>query len=144
MAFNAFGMNTYQMTVEGYWLENKRWYMPHSSAVYMVFTCRYNASANTVALRRLLYIGQAVDVQERLSCHEKLSLWRLYCVSGETLCFAMAAVPKACLDVCESALIVKHQPPCNKALTKSFPHRPTTIWLEGDTELLCTNFRVAG
>lgn len=144
MAFKAFGMNAYQMTVDGYWVENGRLCMPHTSAVYFVFTCRYNTFTNPFALRRLLYIGQAVDVQERLSCHEKLSLWRQYCGPGETICFAMAEVPAVCLDVCESALIFKHQPPCNLALTQSFPHRPTTIWLEGKTELLCANFRAAG
>lgn len=143
MEFKEFGLNAYGLSLDGYWLARNCGVMPHCAGIYFVYVCRYNSQSNTVILRRLLYIGQACDVHDRLANHEKMNMWHRYCGLGETICFSMAVVPTLRLDVCESALIRRHQPPCNTEYRNYFPHRPTTIRLSGDTALLDTEFRVA-
>lgn len=43
-------------------------------------------------LKRLLYIGEAADVQGRVASHEKLPAWKRQLKQGEVLCFNAAII----------------------------------------------------
>jgi hypothetical protein len=45
-----------------------------------------------VDLKRLLYIGEAADVQGRVASHEKLPAWKRQLKQGEVLCFNAAII----------------------------------------------------
>ena len=82
----------YAINFTGYWREPNVGGMPSSSGIYGVYACTYDAYVNSVSLQRLLYIGEAADIHDRVANHEKWSEWRRQVRSGEVLCLNAALV----------------------------------------------------
>ena len=59
---------TYNQTFDGYWRYVNRGSMPNKAGTY-------NLDAKTVSLNRLLYIGQASNIHDRLQDHECYLEW---------------------------------------------------------------------
>lgn len=64
-------MNTFNIDFKGYRLEKDINTLPNVSGVYVVYRCVYDASTDTVDIKELLYIGQAMKLRDRLVSHEK-------------------------------------------------------------------------
>lgn len=105
--------------------------MPSCSGVYFVYACTFNAIANTVLLRRLLYIGQASNINFRLVYHDKRPDWQRYLLSGETLCYACAQVDGRSLDLVEAAFVYKFKPVANDLLKNAYLHTPSQFEVSG-------------
>ena len=86
---------------------------------------------NTVTLKRLLYIGQALDVNARISAHDKRPIWDSMLAFGETVCYSVAAVDGRSLDVVEAALVYKLRPPTNELLARYYSHAPCSLTILG-------------
>lgn len=133
---------TIKIDFEGYWRDQNVSGAPAVSGVYAVYPTTYNPSANTVALNRLLYIGEATDVRARLETHERRPDWKANLRLGEELCFSVGRVESSCRDRAEAALIYKHKPPLNISCTDQFNYDRTTISLTGACALLSMYFIV--
>lgn len=131
------------LTFSGYWREPNRGGVPAASGVYCVYTATHNEAANTVTLHKLVYIGEAGDVRQRLANHERRGDWARHLGRGQVLCFSFAPVAAADRAQCEAALINRHKPPENTEYVDSFPFDPTTITVAGKTNLLQSGFTVA-
>jgi excinuclease UvrABC nuclease subunit len=83
---------TYGLTFGGYWLADAVSSLPASSGIYCVYACSHNPSLRQVSLRRLLYIGEAANVRDRVSIHERWNDWRNRLMTGEKLCFSAATI----------------------------------------------------
>ncbi len=134
---------TYTLEFDGYWREPNISGLPRGSAVYGVYACTYYSKAETVTLNRLIYIGEARDVNARIEGHEKWSEWRRELLHGEQLCFNAALItPAGARKRAEAAMIFKHKPVCNTEYKHSFPFDTTTVFTSGRNALMYPNFTV--
>ena len=133
---------TISIEFDGYWRDENKGGLPANSGVYCVYECTYNAAPNQVTLKRLIYIGEAGNVRDRVSNHEKRDKWLKYIGKGNELCFSFGGVGSDDRDRAEAAMIFKHKPPVNDEYKNSFPFDKTTMSLSGKTGLLNTSFTV--
>jgi hypothetical protein len=127
----------YALNFDGYWREPNVGGMPSVSGIYGVYACTYNSYGQTVSLERLLYIGEAANVHDRIADHEKWVKWRRQLRSGQVLCLN-AALISGQSDRCraEAAMIFAHKPPCNTECRDSFPFDATGISTTGCNALM--------
>jgi len=133
---------TINIKFTGYWRDENKPGVPAQSGVYCVYECRYNDYNDTVSLLKLIYIGEADDVQERIANHEKYQDWLKHVRFGNELFFSLGPVLSTDRERAEAAMIFKHKPPENEEYKYSFPFDQTTISLSDDITLLKTHFTV--
>lgn len=135
--------NDYNLNFSGYWLEANVGSMPAASVVYCVYTCAYNPLMNQVSIKKLIYIGEAGNVQQRVSGHEKWADWKRQLSLGERLCFSTAAIGLFNdRDRAEAALIFWHKPTVNSEYVNRFPFQSTGITTSRSNALLSSQFSV--
>lgn len=132
----------FEIEFEGYWRECAISGIPSESGVYCAYECTHNVSEKNVSLHRLLYIGEADDVKDRVAKHEKWGQWKHETGEGNELCFSFARVGVLYRNRIEAALIFKHKPPVNDEYKWSFPFDETTLSLTGKNARLLTDFTV--
>lgn len=128
-------MKTYYLNFNGFWLQSNLNTLPNQSGIYAIYRCVYNVRTNRVDIKALLYIGQAQDVNDRISKHEKTPEFQKELQYGEQICLAFAPLSLSDLDRVENALICTQKPPLNKVLTDSFNHPSTTVEVSGHYDL---------
>jgi excinuclease UvrABC nuclease subunit len=133
---------TISLEFDGYWREENKAGVPDKSGVYLVYVCEYNESERTVTLNKLIYIGEAADVRERIDTHEKWSDWREYLVKGSEICFSFAPVSSPDRERAEAALIYHHKPACNDEYKDEFPFEDTSVKSSGSCILLSGDITV--
>ena len=134
---------SYVLIFGGYWREPNVSGLPASSGIYCVCACTHNTAAGTVSLNRLLYIGEAENVRDRVQGHEKWPEWRHELRLGEEICVSAALIAGiAERQRAEAAEIFKHKPPCNTTYRDAFPFDRTTITNNGRAALLVPTFTV--
>ena len=127
---------------DGYWREVNKGGVPAKSGVYLVYACRHNETKGTVTLDKLIYIGEAGDVQDRITNHEKWPEWRQCVPRGSQICFSFAGVTNPDRERAEAALIYYHKPTCNTEYIDSFPFADTTVESTGTCTLLSSPITV--
>lgn len=132
-------VHDYNLQFSGYWIDEKRAFLPPAAGVYCVYSC-VPMKNNTLNITRLLYIGKAVNICERHQNHEKHDSWQAYAGAAQKLCYSYALLQQSSLSVCEAALIYRHQPPCNEANKDSFLHSTTRIRTFGANLFLDNEF----
>ena len=126
----------------GYWRESKKELIPSHSGVYCVYECSYNPDNDSVIINRLIYIGKAENVRERISNHEKWGEWRQNIGDGKELCFSSGSVEPDIRERIQAAFVFQNKPPLNDEYKNSFPFDQTTITARGSVELHITDFSV--
>lgn len=124
-------MVTIELNYEGYWLEANKGDIPCQSGIYCVYSCRFNKEAHTVSIDELLYIGESVDVNNRIANHERAGDWKKALSGSQTLCYSFAPVMNPNRERAEAALIYKHKPPMNDEYINNFPYNDTVVKLTG-------------
>lgn len=132
---------SYSLAYDGYWREQNTGGIPSKSGVYSVYACQYNSSKGTVSLDKLIYIGESMNVHDRIKGHEKWSEWRRHLKAGQQLCFNFAPIGVDRERV-EAALINYHKPPVNTEFVNNFPYSQTTVSTAGNNALLSSYFTV--
>lgn len=136
--------NNYNLNFSGYWLEANVNGIPDAPGIYCVYACSYNPQTNQVSLIRILYIGEADSVHQRIQGHEKWNAWKQQISFEERLCFSMAGVSYPTNRTrAEAALIFRHKPPCNTEYVSHFPFQHTVISTSGTNALLDAQFTVS-
>ena len=127
---------------DGYWLDENKGDLPEKSGIYCVYECTYNKQENIVNVQKLIYIGEAENVKNRVANHENYKNWVKHVRLGNELCFSFGRVGATDRARVEAAMIFKHEPPENDEYIDSFPYDRTTMLLSGMTALLNTSFTV--
>ena len=122
---------TISLEFHGYVREVKKGAIPATSGIYLVYVCRYDEERDKVTLDKLIYIGEAEDVCDRIAGHEKWPKWREYVPKGSEICFSYAGVTNPDRERAEAALIYHHKPPCCEEYIDSFPFEDTTVVSSG-------------
>lgn len=133
---------TYNQTFDGYWRYVNRGSMPQKAGVYCVYSGTYNQEAKTVSLNRLLYIGQATNIHDRLQSHECYEEWIAELKNNEIIIFSCTLLGESDLDRFEAAMIYKHKPPVNDLCVNYFRHDKTNVNLSDKIALLTPHFTV--
>lgn len=131
-------MKTIELEFIGYYRDRNDDEIIDTSGIYCVYAINEKAKTG-----RLIYIGEAKDVKDRLSDHEKYDDWWAELRENETtLYYSCAKVSSTDRKRAEAALIYKHQPTVNDLLKDNFSHPDTTIEITGITLGLKTKFTV--
>jgi len=130
------------LNFDGYWREVNKGGIPEKSGIYLVYVGRYNELTDKVILDKLIYIGEAEDVRNRITYHEKWPDWRRYVPKGSEICFSFAGVTNPDRERAEAALIYYHKPPCNDEYINAFPFEDTTVESTGRCALLSSHITV--
>ena len=133
---------TIYLEFRGYWRDVDNQAVPNEAGIYLVYTCTFNREQNTVALRRLIYVGEAAKVRDRIQGHEKRPKWKEYLRPGEELCYSFAPIDAPDRQRAEAALIFHHKPPVNDEYTNSFPFDDTTVSSSGRCAFIAPLFTV--
>lgn len=133
-------MKKIELEFKGYWIEKRKKGLPDKSGIYCVYSCIYNEEKNSVSIHNLLYIGESVNVRERIANHNKLDEWKRMLKDNETLCYSFASVTNPDRERAEAALIYEHMPPTNDEYVENFTYEDTKIVLYGDIRKLSKNF----
>lgn len=131
------------MIFNGYWRAPNIGGLPTASGIYCAYAGTSNAQAGTVSIRKLLYIGEADNVRDRIAAHERWSDWERQLLWGEELCFNAALIAPAWdRQRAEAAMIHHHKPTCNVEYLHRFPFEETTVLTSGRNVLLESIFTV--
>ncbi len=126
----------FNLNFKGYWRDCNKKGIPNISGIYIVYNCTYNSEKDTVTLNEIVYIGQAENVNERISFHDKRGLFIKTCSGEGNLCYAIAEVDKDDLDLVENALVYAQQPPLNDRLKDKFNYPMAEFHIEGRCALM--------
>jgi len=138
MAAKAFSLD-----FDGYWREPNVSSLPAKSGIYCVYACTHDQTAKKVTLKWLLYIGEAANMQDRVSNHEGWDDWKKKLQTDQVICVSAAVIAgESDRQRAEAAMIFKHKPPCNTEYVNEFPFDTTSIAATGKTILLNTSFTV--
>ena len=132
---------SFNLVFEGYWIERNQNGLKECSGVYCVYCCKYNQIENKVSDLRLIYIGEADNIRNRVINHERYDDWKSRLSMNEILCFSCSEVSESNdRKRCEAALIYYHKPPLNIEFKNNFPFDNTDMNLSGMTACLTKNF----
>lgn len=127
---------------KGYWPENMIESMPKQGGIYCVYEVKNNYGTNT-SIVKLIYIGEATNIYDRIKNHEKWPEWRKSCShAGSIICFTAAPIMSPDRERAEAALIYYHKPPVNDEYKYSFPFDTTTVYVTGAIGTLENMFTV--
>ena len=135
-------LKEYRIEFKGYWREENKAGIPAESGIYCVYTCLFNRNNQEVSVTKLVYVGAAENVNDKIATHEKLAEWKGYLDYGEQLCYTFGAVPSADRARCVAAIIFTHHPPANTDYLLKFPFEKTILSLTGYTPMLRSIFMV--
>lgn len=120
--------------------------IPCKSGVYCVYAGIFNEENGVIIPKRLLYIGKASDLNERIggNSHEHYDDFKSRLINGETIIYSYAFLSdEDQRTLAESALIFRMQPPINEISLDKFNYSKTTIVTNGANQLLEKEFTVA-
>lgn len=137
-------LDTFNITIEGYWREIHKAGVPTHSGIFFVYENIYNEDLGTVTLLKILYVGEADNVRARITGHELLGKWKECVHPGNELCYSTGSVTPGARTRIKAAFIFNLQPAVNSNFKDEFPYPQTTIIAAGKTKLLETNFTVEG
>lgn len=129
-------MNTYNVTFKGYRRDLYKKGLPSYGGVYMVYCCVFNKDSDTVTLKKLIYIGKAINIHDRINNHERFEDFKKQLEKGQQLCYSYSSVSPNDMDVVENALIFMQKPELNENLKDSFNYTDSQFNIEGACALL--------
>ena len=129
-------MRTYSIQFDGYWLEQNKANVPERSGVYLVYRGKYDQVEKIVKLYEIIYIGQSVDMRQRIVSHDHLDKFKKTLENGETLCYSCASVDENDLDIIENALIIAQKPRLNDYKQSGLNFSEKRFIVSGRCELL--------
>jgi len=135
-------LETININIEGYWRDKNRTGIPSHPGIFLVYESMYNLINDNVKLFKLIYVGEATNLRERLSNHPLYEVWKEHLKDGDELCYSIAHVPDNLRERIKAAFIVDRNPIANTTYKHDFPFPPTNIICFGKTALLQTNFIV--
>ena len=129
-------MDKYNVTFKGYRRDVNKDGLPSYGGIYMVYCCKYNENEQTVTLKRLIYIGKAINLHDRICNHNRYEDFNRQLQQGEQLCYSYASVSPNEVNVVENGLIFMQKPNLNDDLKDSFNYPDSEFSIEGACALL--------
>jgi len=122
--------------INGYWREEDLFNILTHSGIFFVYESTYNPDEHTVDLLNLIYIGEALNIRDRILTHDKFNTWKSMIRSGNELCFATGNVEDYFRERVKVAYVFGNRPAANNGNISQFPFDTTTLISTGKTALL--------
>ncbi len=129
-------MDKYNVTFKGYRRDVNKSGLPSYGGIYMVYCCKFNDNEQTVTLRKLIYIGKAINIHDRVCNHNRYEDFKRQLLQGEQLCYSYASVSPNEVDAVENGLIFMQKPELNEDLTDRYNYPDSEFSIEGACSLL--------
>lgn len=129
-------MDKYNVTFKGYRRDVNKSGLPSYAGIYMVYCCKFNENEQTVTLRKLIYIGKAINIHDRVCNHNRYEDFKRQLLQGEQLCYSYASVSPNEVDAVENGLIFMQKPELNDDLTDRYSYPDSEFSIEGACSLL--------
>ena len=132
---------------EGYWSSSEKLLIPSASGFYCIYEGKYQSRekhSDQINFQRLLYIGEADNVQQAITYHEDYNLWLCQLGCNHQLFFSFGEASPADYRRALAALTYEHQPGMNTEERDDFPFGDTTVPLRVKNVLLKDYFTVYG
>lgn len=129
-------MDKYNVTFKGYRRDVNKSGLPSYGGIYMVYCCKFNENEQTVTLRKLIYIGKAINIHDRVCNHNRYEDFKRQLLQGEQLCYSYASVSPNEVDAVENGLIFMQKPELNEDLTDRYNYPDSEFCIEGACSLL--------
>ena len=97
---------------------------------------RCNDNEQTVTLRKLIYIGKAINIHDRVCNHNRYEDFKRQLLQGEQLCYSYASVSPNEVDAVENGLVFMQKPELNEDLTDRYYYPDSEFSIEGACSLL--------
>lgn len=133
---------SYSIVFEGFVLEDELESLPTYSGIYCIYEMVPDSKGSKYTPDRLLYIGEAGNILDRVKNHDKMNVWQFGIKSKNKLGFTYSKVDSFNRLRVKAALVFHHKPPMNEEYIDNFPFHPTIVKSSGVTELLDTLFSV--
>ena len=140
----------FELSYRGFWELGSTFYIliedsiPNCSGIYSVYACKRERANVIRSSLRLIYIGEADHVRDRIQNHDKRTKWEECLESGEGLCIAVADFPwvEDNRKSVEAALIYKHPelPLINEKHRESYDGPDISVETEGMNDGLKNSF----
>jgi hypothetical protein len=134
-----------ELDFKGYRREESKAGLEDKAGIYCVYAGTYNPDTNKVNVQRLLYIGKALSIKNRIGGddHEHLSDWKRALKPGQILMYTRAFLSDGeDRTRAEAALIYYCQPPINDDGKDGFHHPDTKMVVGGEHKLIDDEFTV--
>ena len=132
---------TISLYFDGYWMEPEISEVPKQSGIFVVYACAKDAQEAAFVLKKVIYIGESENVNQRIAKYKEWPFWKNHC-GAHQICFSFAHVADQYRKRSEAALIYKHKPPVNERYIVTYPFDETSINLSGKIGLLSRNYTV--
>ena len=120
----------------GYYSEEDINCMPSSSGVYVVYRGKPTNPREFDPIK-IIYIGKAANLQQRIKNHDKYDNFKRALYNGEELYFSCALVSGVAeLDAIENALICSQSPALNEVLVDNFKREISDFNISGACALV--------
>lgn len=129
-------MKLYNILFNGYIREENKEYIPSFGGIYIVYRCVFNKKEKKISLKELIYIGRAVNINNRISKHERRADFLKTLSDGEELCYSYSSIAPGDIDIIENALIFMQKPRLNDELKNEFNYSEAAFHIEGRCGLL--------
>jgi hypothetical protein len=116
--------------------------IPKQSGVFVAYEYTKDRQEASFFLKKVVYIGESENVNERIAKHKKWPFWRKHCGTNR-ICFSFAPVSNTDRKRSEAALVYKQKPPANDEHIVIFPLDETTMNLSCKIALLTRSFTVS-
>lgn len=133
---------TYKLHFDGSIADSFRQQLPRYSGIYLVYRGRFNAKDNLFYCGEILYIGQAINIRERIVNHERRLDFSATLGKNEVIFYSYAPLDISALDIVEGALIYIMKPRLNHIGKDSYIHHPIRVMSDGACALLDTDFQI--
>ena len=136
-------MKKIELEFKGYWREVKKSGLEDKAGIYCVYAGTYDGEY--VYPQRLLYIGKALSIKNRIGGneHEHLSDWKKALRRGQEIMYSRALLNDSDDRTrAEAALIYYCQPPINDDGKDGFHHPDTKMVITGDHKFIDGEFTV--
>ena len=137
-------MDTPEIAIEfqGYWRDKKKRGIPAEPGLYCVYTCIYSGKKQECSPQKLVYIGSAGNVRERLEDPPELEDWESHIDTGEELCYSYAAMAEEHREAYAAALIGRNKPPENAVPGEPSMDGGAVFVLSGAAAFLAKRFSI--
>lgn len=140
---NCMPAYSYSILLEGFVMDNELDTLPAYSGIYCIYEMIARANPGEFEPARLLYIGEAGNLRERIKNHDKMNVWQFSIKSKNKLGFTYAKVDSFNRLRVKAALVFRHKPELNDEYLNEFPFHATIVKSDGRTDFLDTLFSVA-
>lgn len=133
----------YNLHFEGSLSDTLKQRLPVYSGIYLVYRGKFDAKDKLFYCKEILYIGQAVNIRDRVANHERRNDFYAQLRKDESIFYSYAQVDSSILNKIENALIYTMKPCLNSMGKDSYQYSAIHVVSDGACALLASDIEIS-